>query len=121
MRNGAGFNSHPTDCSKFVQCYFGNAGIKAAVIQECPWGNFWSQDSLTCQPAGIVNCPNGRRQLVIKLLKHMIRIRYMLRRYAKSSSNFRFNYVKPYRYNKYNRYNRYNRYHRYYVDSDDSD
>ncbi|XP_052064771.1 protein PIF-like [Mytilus californianus] len=60
MRNGAGFNGHPTDCGKFVQCYFGNAGIKAAVIQECPWGNFWSQESLTCQPAGMVKCPNDR-------------------------------------------------------------
>ena len=96
MRNGAGFNNHPTDCSKFIQCYFGNAGIKAAVIQECPWGNFWSQESLTCQPAGMVKCPNGRQQLLMKLLHRIMRTRYRKSNYIYPSSNILLGYMNPY-------------------------
>ncbi|XP_052697335.1 protein PIF-like isoform X2 [Crassostrea angulata] len=60
MSNGAGFTRHPTDCSKFIQCYFGNNGLKKMSYQECPWGNFWDQSSLTCQPAHRVKCPTDR-------------------------------------------------------------
>ncbi|XP_061172939.1 protein PIF-like [Saccostrea echinata] len=60
MSNGAGFTRHPTDCSKFIQCYFGNNGLKKMSYQECPWGNFWDQTSLTCQPAHRVKCPTDR-------------------------------------------------------------
>lgn len=62
MSNGAGFTRHPTDCSKFIQCYFGNNGLKKMSYQECPWGNFWDQTSLTCQPAHRVKCPTGERK-----------------------------------------------------------
>jgi len=61
MQNGAGFNRHPTDCDKFVQCYFGPGGMKQYSYQECPWGNFWDQDSLTCQPPHRVSCQQGRK------------------------------------------------------------
>lgn len=98
MRNGAGFNGHPNDCGKFVQCYFGNAGIKAAVIQECPWGNFWSQESLTCQPAGMVKCPNGRQQLLMKLLYRILRMRFLNTKRIHPSFNVKFYSRNPYRY-----------------------
>lgn len=66
MSNGAGFTRHPTDCSKFIQCYFGNNGLKKMSYQECPWGNFWDQSSLTCQPAHRVKCPTGERRIRLR-------------------------------------------------------
>lgn len=60
MENGAGFNIHPTECDKFVQCYFGHGSMPQYSVQDCPWGNFWDQDSMTCSPAMRVTCPNGR-------------------------------------------------------------
>lgn len=66
MSNGAGFTRHPTDCSKFIQCYFGNNGLKKMSYQECPWGNFWDQSSLTCQPAHRVKCPTGERRIRVR-------------------------------------------------------
>jgi hypothetical protein len=66
MSNGAGFTRHPTDCSKFIQCYFGINGLKKMSYQECPWGNFWDQASLTCQPAHRVKCPTGEQRLRIR-------------------------------------------------------
>lgn len=66
MSNGAGFTRHPSDCSKFIQCYFGINGLKKMSYQECPWGNFWDQASLTCQPAHKVKCPTGEQRLRIR-------------------------------------------------------
>ncbi|KAK3604335.1 hypothetical protein CHS0354_038673 [Potamilus streckersoni] len=56
MNNGAGFNNHPTDCDKFVQCFPGVNGTLRAEIQQCPFGTYWFLDLFTCLPIADVYC-----------------------------------------------------------------
>ncbi|KAK3102854.1 hypothetical protein FSP39_014448, partial [Pinctada imbricata] len=56
MQYGVGFNPHPEDCDKFTQCYFDQNGQVQAVFRQCPFGQYWDQDVLTCRPSEQVQC-----------------------------------------------------------------
>lgn len=56
MVNGAGFNKHPTDCNKFVQCHFDRSGKLVGEIQQCAFGTEWHMDLLTCVLATETTC-----------------------------------------------------------------
>ena len=43
MLIGIGFNTHPEDCDKFVQCYFGSKGQLRVAYRQCPFGQYWDQ------------------------------------------------------------------------------
>ncbi|XP_063398796.1 uncharacterized protein LOC134683438 [Mytilus trossulus] len=58
MENGAGYNSHPTDCNKYTQCLFDKEGLVTAFYRDCPWGQYWNQDILSCQPPKHAMCKN---------------------------------------------------------------
>ncbi|XP_052065764.1 protein PIF-like [Mytilus californianus] len=58
MENGAGYNSHPTDCDKYTQCLFDKEGLLTAFYRNCPWGQHWNQDILSCQPPKHAMCKN---------------------------------------------------------------
>ncbi|XP_062592474.1 uncharacterized protein LOC134253916 [Saccostrea cucullata] len=60
MINGAGFNSHPNKCNLFVHCYYGEIGRLRAMIQRCPFGQFWNQTILSCQYSQRSYCPVDR-------------------------------------------------------------
>ncbi|XP_061176186.1 uncharacterized protein LOC133185140 [Saccostrea echinata] len=60
MTNGAGFNSHPNECNLFVHCYYGELGRLRAMIQRCPFGQFWNQTILSCQYSERSYCPVDR-------------------------------------------------------------
>lgn len=59
MINGAGFNSHLSECDLFVHCYFGELGLRA-IIRRCPFGQFWNQTILSCQYSERAYCPMGK-------------------------------------------------------------
>lgn len=59
MINGIGFNPHPDDCDKFVQCYFGTKGQLRVAYRQCPFGQYWDQSVLTCRPSEYVECEKG--------------------------------------------------------------
>ena len=59
MANGAGYNSHPTDCDKYVQCFFDQESLVAAFYRSCPWGQHWNQEILSCQQPQHAKCING--------------------------------------------------------------
>ncbi|KAK6190898.1 hypothetical protein SNE40_002668 [Patella caerulea] len=58
MSNGIGYNNHPSDCHKYVQCYFSADGSVSAFPMSCSAGLFWDQDELSCNFAQYVNCTN---------------------------------------------------------------
>ena len=60
MLNWIGFNPHPDDCDKFVQCYFGSKGQLRVAYRQCPFGQYWDQSMLTCRPSEYVECEKGR-------------------------------------------------------------
>ena len=60
MKKGVGFNRHPEDCDKYVECYFGYDGKAQAVYRQCPFGMYWDQEEITCKPAAQVPCPKGK-------------------------------------------------------------
>ncbi|XP_052799564.1 sushi, von Willebrand factor type A, EGF and pentraxin domain-containing protein 1-like [Mya arenaria] len=60
MLNGVGYTQHPHECSEYVQCYFSARGGIEAVYRKCPFGLFWDQGDLTCQPSDIVYCATDR-------------------------------------------------------------
>lgn len=72
MLNGAGFNRHPTDCSMFIHCVFGESGLLRFMYQKCPFGQYWNHDLLTCQQASAVNCPMGMLMYIVSfcLINH---------------------------------------------------
>ncbi|XP_050408471.2 protein PIF [Patella vulgata] len=58
MSNGIGYNNHPSDCHKYVQCFFSADGSVSAFTMSCSAGLFWDQDGLSCNFAQYVNCTN---------------------------------------------------------------
>lgn len=60
MINGAGYNSHPDDCGKFVKCFFDGERAVSFSFEDCPFGLFWSQDILACEYPHKVNCANDK-------------------------------------------------------------
>ena len=53
------YNPHPTDCDKFVQCYFAGTGQEKAAYRQCPFGLYWDHSILNCRVSTEVDCPNG--------------------------------------------------------------
>ncbi|XP_046580719.1 uncharacterized protein LOC124288175 isoform X8 [Haliotis rubra] len=60
MDNGIGYNPHPSDCNKYIQCMFDNNQLIKVEEMECPHGLYWDQDKLTCNRPEEVNCPAER-------------------------------------------------------------
>ena len=60
MVNGAGYNNHPTDCDKFVQCTFDARGTVYAEVMQCAFGTEWNLYLLTCVPAAEVACASDK-------------------------------------------------------------
>ncbi|XP_059152265.1 collagen alpha-4(VI) chain-like isoform X1 [Physella acuta] len=56
--NGMSLVPHPSDCDKYVQCYYNNlTNLDLGVVRQCPMGLFWSQQNKTCSPPNLVQCP----------------------------------------------------------------
>ncbi|XP_067654977.1 uncharacterized protein [Haliotis asinina] len=60
MDNGIGYNPHPSDCNKYIQCMFDNNQLIKVEEMECPHGLYWDQDKLTCNRPEEVSCPAER-------------------------------------------------------------
>lgn len=60
MANGVGYNPHPEDCDKFIQCFFGEKGELRAIDRQCGYGQYWDQTVLTCRKAAEVPCRMGK-------------------------------------------------------------
>lgn len=60
MDNGAAYNSHPTDCDKFVQCHFNHFRQVIGEIQQCAFATYWNMDKMTCLPYDQVTCKNDK-------------------------------------------------------------
>lgn len=60
-------NSHPNDCDKFVQCYFDEKGQLWSADQQCPFGQYWDQDTLKCRSSKYVKCEKGFYSMFICL------------------------------------------------------
>ena len=58
--NGAGYNSHPTECDQFVQCHFNHFGQLVGVIQKCAFSTYWSMDKMTCLPYDEITCKTDK-------------------------------------------------------------
>ncbi|XP_046559690.1 uncharacterized protein LOC124268725 [Haliotis rubra] len=57
---GVGYRYHPTDCEKYIQCYYNPNGNAIGVYRSCSFGYFWNQDSLRCMESWRVSCPLER-------------------------------------------------------------
>ncbi|XP_067654981.1 uncharacterized protein [Haliotis asinina] len=55
MTNGVGYAPHPTDCSRFYQCYHNNVSILSSE-RSCSPGLYWNQAALTCDFPANVQC-----------------------------------------------------------------
>ncbi|XP_046373382.2 SCO-spondin-like isoform X11 [Haliotis rufescens] len=55
--NGVGYRYHPTDCDKYLQCYYNPNGYVVGVYRSCPFGYYWDQRTLRCDFPWRVNCP----------------------------------------------------------------
>ncbi|XP_041355620.1 SCO-spondin-like isoform X2 [Gigantopelta aegis] len=55
--NGVGYRLHPTDCHKYVLCYYRNNGYTIGVIKTCPFDKYWNQKVRKCEPSCDVDCP----------------------------------------------------------------
>ncbi|KAJ8299027.1 hypothetical protein KUTeg_023087 [Tegillarca granosa] len=62
-RDGFGYNPHPTDCTKFIQCYFGVDGEIIVSEKQCSFGQFWSRNAVTCVSSQHVDCPTDKCKL----------------------------------------------------------
>ncbi|KAL4224775.1 Sushi [Mactra antiquata] len=69
LLNGVGYNSHPSDCNQYVQCFIGTRGVEP-VYRRCPFGLFWDQDVLTCRYPENVNCPHDKCATTTGLLAY---------------------------------------------------
>ncbi|XP_071104625.1 uncharacterized protein [Haliotis cracherodii] len=58
--SGVGYRYHPTDCDKYVQCYFNPNGEVSAVYRTCPFGHYWSQATMRCDHSWKVTCPHEK-------------------------------------------------------------
>ncbi|ESO92491.1 hypothetical protein LOTGIDRAFT_239574 [Lottia gigantea] len=57
-RNGVGFLSHTSDCTKFFKCQrLSNGGFRAAELQ-CPFGLYWNNEIFSCDYPRNTNCTN---------------------------------------------------------------
>ncbi|XP_060082659.1 uncharacterized protein LOC132561956 [Ylistrum balloti] len=58
MDGGLGYIRHPSRCDQFVVCYPDRSGLFKPHVQDCPYGQFWSNIDVTCKPSKDVNCEN---------------------------------------------------------------
>ena len=58
--NGVGYRLHPTECNKYVLCYYRDDGYAIAVIKTCPFDQYWNQQARKCEPSCDVTCPIGK-------------------------------------------------------------
>ncbi|XP_052815951.1 protein PIF-like [Mya arenaria] len=58
LDNGAGFNSHPYDCTKYIQCEKDIYNNVIARVRPCGFGTFFSKSILNCASAGQTVCEN---------------------------------------------------------------
>ncbi|XP_033752838.1 uncharacterized protein LOC117336434 [Pecten maximus] len=56
MDGGLGYIRHPSRCDQFVVCYPDRTGLFKPRVQDCPYGQFWSNIDVTCKPSKDVNC-----------------------------------------------------------------
>ncbi|XP_046344082.2 mucin-4-like isoform X2 [Haliotis rufescens] len=56
MTNGVGYVPHPSDCSRFYQCYHSDVSTTVSREKSCPTGLYWNQAVLTCDFPGNVPC-----------------------------------------------------------------
>ncbi|CAL1529050.1 unnamed protein product [Lymnaea stagnalis] len=56
VEGGVGFNPLPEDCEKYVLC-FPVGPTYEPHIKSCPFGMFWSNESVSCLDARYVDCP----------------------------------------------------------------
>ncbi|XP_046567270.1 uncharacterized protein LOC124275691 [Haliotis rubra] len=61
MRYGVGYRSHPTECDKYIQCYFHPNGSVVGVYRSCSFGYSWNQATFACVESGKVSCPMASR------------------------------------------------------------
>ncbi|KAL5006098.1 hypothetical protein ScPMuIL_017256 [Solemya velum] len=54
--NGVGYTSHPDDCDKYIQCYFGEGRKVKSVVRQCGFATLWDQSKLTCAHYTDVTC-----------------------------------------------------------------
>ncbi|XP_041355623.1 SCO-spondin-like isoform X2 [Gigantopelta aegis] len=55
---GVGYRLHPTDCDKFIQCYYRDTdGFSIGVVKTCPFNHYWDQKQFRCDLACNVDCP----------------------------------------------------------------
>ncbi|XP_046559689.1 uncharacterized protein LOC124268724 [Haliotis rubra] len=57
MRYEVGYRYHPTDCDKYVQCFFNPNGNVIGVYRSCPFGYYWNQVTFRCAVSWKVSCP----------------------------------------------------------------
>ncbi|GFR98766.1 collagen alpha-3(VI) chain [Elysia marginata] len=52
---------HPSDCDKYVQCYFNrNTNMDLAIVRNCPMGLYWLQTRRQCVPPREANCQTDK-------------------------------------------------------------
>ncbi|XP_041365646.1 SCO-spondin-like [Gigantopelta aegis] len=57
---GVGYRPHPTDCEKYMQCYYTTQNSVIAVYRNCPFGYYWDQTALRCDLSCRVNCSHDK-------------------------------------------------------------
>ncbi|XP_048242135.1 uncharacterized protein LOC124112132 [Haliotis rufescens] len=62
MRYGIGYRYHPTDCDKYIQCYFNPNGSVIGIHRSCSFGYSWDQATLRCVETLKVSCPMAAQQ-----------------------------------------------------------
>ena len=60
MINGAGYNKHPSDCDKFVQCNTNAFHQVVGTVQQCGFGTYYNPEVLGCVYAKDYDCPEEK-------------------------------------------------------------
>ncbi|WAR17501.1 PIF-like protein [Mya arenaria] len=56
--NSVTFYNHPTDCSKYVQCWQNSLGKLESLERQCGFTTYWSMSDMTCVRASLGYCQN---------------------------------------------------------------
>ncbi|KAK3083851.1 hypothetical protein FSP39_004139, partial [Pinctada imbricata] len=57
ISNGFGYNPFTGDCTQYVLC-FPNGTVEAYKVKSCGFGQFWSQEKVTCVLPASSDCPS---------------------------------------------------------------
>ncbi|XP_071104574.1 uncharacterized protein [Haliotis cracherodii] len=52
-----GYRYHPTDCDKYIMCFYNPNGNVLGVYRSCPFGYYWNQVTFRCVASWKVSCP----------------------------------------------------------------